>query len=224
MSAESSEENSFEFLFPKKRRRWPWLLLAFVIVAAIGSWMWISDWKAQQPISASGGLYFPWRVELNVPQYFQGDATWKEDPLGPTEGTLGQEGCAVSSAAMVLAFYGIDTDPGRLNAFLKTNGGYTEQGWIYWEKAAELAPAKVEHAYEDKPSYELIDMNLMKGNPVIVRLRYPGGTTHFVVIMGKEGFDYLIRDPGGGGKKGVYPLKEFGSGIEALRFYRTLTS
>ena len=93
------------------------------------------------------------------------------------------------------------------------------QGWIYWEKAAEFAPDRVKHVYEDMPSYHLIDTNLVKKNPVIVRVRFPSGVTHFVVIAGKDGFDYLIRDPGAGAAKGMYPLKEFGSRIEALRFY-----
>ena len=74
-----------------------------------------------------------------VPPFRQADERWRGDLLGPTENTLGAEGCAVLSAAMVLASYGIDTDPQRLNAFLKTNDGYTPQGWIYWEKAAEFA-------------------------------------------------------------------------------------
>ena len=61
-----------------------------------------------------------------------------------------------------------------------------------------------------------------RGNPVIVRLRLPSGITHFVVIAGKKGFDYLTRDPGAGAAKGLYPLREFGSKIEALRFYERL--
>jgi hypothetical protein len=65
----------------------------------------------------------------------------------------------------------------------------------------------------------LIDTNLDHGNPVIVRLRVPSRTTHFVVIAGKDGYDYLTRDPGAGAAKGLYPLREFGSKIEALRFY-----
>ena len=133
-------------------------------------------------------------------------------------------GCAVASAAMVLASYGIDTDPGRLNRFLTLlDGGYTPQGWVYWEKAAEIDSALTAGLlphYEDKPSHFLIDWNLLRGNPVIVRLRYPNGVTHFLVICGKRGFDYLVRDPGSEGVRGVYPLKDFGSPIEALRFYR----
>jgi hypothetical protein len=183
---------------------------------------WWGDWSYLGPIEAHGGVYFPKRIELAVPLFRQNDARWGKDPLGPSDDTLGSAGCAVSSAAMVLASYGVETDPQRLNSFLTDREGYTPQGWVYWEKAAEMAAEHVRHVYEDLPSYRLIDTNLMRGNPVIVRLRYPGGTTHFVVIAGKDGFDYLTRDPGRGASKGLYPLREFGSKIEALRFYEKL--
>jgi hypothetical protein len=73
-------------------------------------------------------------------------------------------------------------------------------------------------------SYQLIDSNLAHGNPVIVRVRLPNGVTHFVVIAGKDGFDYLVRDPGAGSAKGLYPLRELGSDIEALRFYELIAN
>jgi hypothetical protein len=57
-----------------------------------------------------------------------------------------------------------------------------------------------------------------------VRVRLPGGVTHFVVIAGKDGFDYLTADPGAGSAKGLYPLRELGSDIEALRFYEPITT
>ena len=179
-------------------------------------------WNAKGILEPSGGRYFFSRLELPVPGFRQGDERWRGDLLGPTPNTMGAEGCAVSSAAMVLASYGLDTDPGRLNAFLKTNEGFTPQGWLYWEKAAALAPDRVRHAYENLPSYYLIDHNLALRNPVIVRLRMPSGMTHFVVLAGKQGFDYLTRDPGAGAAKGLYPLREIGSRIEALRFYEKL--
>ena len=177
------------------------------------------SWGRREMIEPSGGRYFFHRVELAVPSFRQGDERWRGDLLGPTHNTIGAEGCAVASAAMVLASYGYDTDPRRLNAFLKTNGGFTPQGWLYWEKAAEIGGGHVRHAYEDLPSYDLIDGNLQRGNPVIVRLRLPSRITHFVVIAGKQGFDYLTRAPGAGAAKGLYPLREFGSRIEALRFF-----
>jgi hypothetical protein len=167
-------------------------------------------------------LYFFSRTELNVPRFAQADPRWADDSLGPTDSTIGGEGCAVSSAAMVLAYYGVNVDPGILNAFLTNNDGYTPQGWLYWEKAAAFAPGKAKHIYEDAPSYYLIDSNLLRGNPVIIRIRLRSSVTHFVVIVGKRGFHYLIQDPGSSGDNGIYPLYRLVAKIEALRFYEKL--
>jgi ABC-type bacteriocin/lantibiotic exporter with double-glycine peptidase domain len=180
-------------------------------------------WK--HVISSSGGHYFLHRVVIPVPVFTQNDPRWTFELLGPTFDTMGQAGCAVTSAAMVLSAYGVDTDPERLNQYLTTHGGYTDNGWIYWEKAAEVAPGgQVEKAYEGLPSYALIDENLMAGNPMIVRLTLRDGTTHFVVLVGKDGWDYLVRDPARDASRGVYPLKELTGGIEALRFYRVVAA
>lgn len=203
--------------FLKKR----WVFAAALVVALVlaGTAMNLT-WKRKLP--PSGGLYFFKRVALAVPQFRQGDARWRGDLLGETDGTLGAQGCAVSSAAMTLSFYGIDTDPQRLNQYLTTHGGYEGAGWLRWEKAAEFTPDCVEKAYEDLPSFWLLDENILRGDPSIIRLRFPSGLTHFVVIVGKQGFDYLIRDPGAGASRGVYPLRELTQEIEALRFYRRI--
>jgi len=153
----------------------------------------------------------------------QNDPRWSLELLGPTYDTIGQVGCAITSASMVLSSYGVDTDPARLNQYLSTHAGYTPQGWLYWEKAAELAPfGQVEKVYEDIPSYALLDHELLKGNPVIVRLTLRNGTTHFVVVVGKERWDYLIRDPARPPSYGVYPLKNLTDHIEGLRFYKVV--
>lgn len=174
-------------------------------------------------ISSSGGRYFIHRVVIPVPVFTQDDPRWTFDLIGPTYDTMGQSGCAITSAAMVLSAYGVDTDPQRLNQYLTTHGGYTPNGWLYWEKAAEVAPyAQVERAYEDPPSYDLIDKNLLAGNPVIIRLTLRSGRTHFVVVVGKQGWDYLIQDPARSPDWGIYPLKDLVSRVEALRYYRVV--
>ncbi len=193
-------------------------LAAFGLLGAAGFFAW--DWLSPRPsLAPSGGLYFMVEKILPVPQFFQGDPRWSRDPLGSTPTTMGAEGCAVTSAAMVIASYGADVDPGRLNAFATQHAGYTPEGWLYWEAAAAYPPAIARKAYEDQPSYALIDRNLLAGNPVIVRIRHPAGGTHFVVIVGKRGFDYLIRDPGAPGAQGIYPLKAYERPIEALRYF-----
>jgi hypothetical protein len=206
------------------KRRWPFVIFILFLIAA-GAGLYI-DWNWKRPLSPRGGRYFFHRVELAVPSFRQSDERWSDDPLGgvPDNGTLGGQGCAVAAAAMVFKFYGVETDPQQLNWFLTAVDGYTERGWLYWDRAAWLAPNRLRHVYEDLPSYQLIDSNLAHGNPVIVRLRLANGITHFVVVAGKDGFDYLVRDPGGGAAKGFYPLRQLSSDIEALRFYQQLTN
>lgn len=181
--------------------------------------------KKQKGLPPSGGRHFAQRLVIPVPVFAQSDAQWGSDSLGPsTTDTLSSAGCAVSSCAMILASYGVDTDPQRLNDFLKLNNGFTSEAWLKWEIAAQLSPGRVKFIYEDDPSFQLIDENLERGNPVIIRLRYPSGITHFVVICGKDGLDYLITDPGHRHDDSPYPLKEFGSNIEALRYYEPVPS
>ena len=131
----------------------------------------------------------------------------------------------VGSAAMVFKFYGIDVDPQQLNWFLTSAGGYTENGWLYWDRAAWFAPDRVRHVYEDLASYQLIDSNLSRGNPVIVRVRLPGGVTHFVVIAGKEGSTISLPIPAPAPRKAsTRCARRLGSDIEALRFYESITT
>ncbi len=177
------------------------------------------SWSLKAKIKPSGGRAFRTRLELPVPQFSQADPKWAGDILGLTQGTLATTGSALASTAMVLASYGIDTDPKRLNAHLAAHEGFTPDGGLKGEAAATIAPDRVAFVYEDLPRYQLIVVNLAEGNPVIVRLRQPSGTTHHVVICGKDGADYLIRDPGAEGTKGVYPLKDLCQEIESLRFY-----
>ncbi|PYI45033.1 MAG: hypothetical protein DMF11_13500 [Verrucomicrobia bacterium] len=163
----------------------------FVVVLLVAALAVHIDWTWKRKLSPRGGRYFFHRVELAVPSFRQSEEKWRDDPLGgvPENGTLGGEGCAVAATAMVFKFYGIDVDPQQLNWFLPLVDGYTENGWIYWDRAA-----------------------------------LPGSVTHFVVIAGKQGFDYLVRDPGAGSAKGLYPLRELGSDIEALRFYEPIAN
>lgn len=203
-------------------RRIIWLSVIGILLAGLG--ILHHQWSHRGPIAPSGGLPIPGRLLIEGPHFSQGDPRWKDDRLGSTAGSLGAEGCAVASAAMVLGTYGVDTDPARLNAFLTgLPGGYTPQGWIYWEKAAEFVEGLPEITlphYEDLPSYKLIDINLLAGNPVIARVRQPSGITHFVVITGKSGAEYLIRDPALPTGSAPVPLSSLGSPVEAIRFYR----
>lgn len=209
---------------PASFRRVAWFFPAILVMMLVAATALVFSYFHKHPIATAGGLYFFRPVMIAVPHFCQHDPRWKQDRLGWTDGTLGGEGCAVTASAMVLKYYGVDTDPQRLNNYLSATGGYTREGWIYWEAAANLAPGRVRKAYEDPPSFCLIDWNLIHGNPVIARVRLSGGITHFVVVTGKNGFDYLINDPMAEDGRCIYPLRELCGRIEALRFYEQIGS
>ena len=74
-------------------------------------------------------------VRLDVPVYDQKDKTWASDKLGDCSFTIGQQGCAISSTAMVFKYYGVDTDPQDMNKWLKKEGYYSGGCNIEWKNA-----------------------------------------------------------------------------------------
>jgi hypothetical protein len=114
------------------RRRWGRAIAVLAVLLLLGAGAWAArfyhEWTRVGVLPPRGGLYFVKRVELPVPILRQGDPQWRKDLLGPTPNTIAAEGCALSSAAMVLNYYGIETDPHRLNEFLKDHEGFTPQG------------------------------------------------------------------------------------------------
>ncbi len=181
-------------------------------------------------ISASGGRYFAEKVLIPLKVVSQHASEWENAKLawGENKETIGSHGCALCCAVMIMQSYNLSTDPKSLNLLLVRNKGYTAEGWLIWPRVTDLAPGHVRFVYEGPPSHPEIDRNLQLGNPVIVKLSFPkhadgsGGGSHFVVICGKEGLDYLVADPGRGGERGIYPLKDFGSPIEGLRYYEPI--
>jgi hypothetical protein len=173
-------------------------------------------------IPSTGGEYFERRVEIPVPVFAQDDPRWSNVRLGPSTDTLGDEGCAVTSAAMVISFYGIKTDPLQLNSFLTKAGGFSDDGLIHWRRVPAIAPSHLELAYNGYASYELIDANLLEKNPVIAVIHLRDGAYHFVVIVGKEGRNYLIRDPAAPVFWQPYPLSKLTDRIDGICFFRTI--
>ncbi len=216
-SNEQSDPQATDPLPPT--RRWLFLLgiAAFLVLGFAALW----DWVIPRPLPPVGGLYFPVQQVLEVPLHRQNDVAWGDDLLGPTQATLAEEGCAIAAASMALAYHGYEVDPGRLNAFVRDlPEGFTPQGWLYWEAAADFPPATFEKAYEDRPSYALLDRNLLMGRPSIIRIRLSSGWTHFVVVAGKKGREYLIHDPLADENSPLTPLSAYNRPIEALRFYQ----
>ena len=135
-----------------------------------------------------------------LPIYLQNDPRWQDELIGGSQQTLGAVGCTVCCVSMALAHYGIDLPPPQLNELLKANNGYTSQGWLKWQTVSQLTHSQIDFTISNQPTTALIDAALQLGQPVIAKIRLYGIFPHWVLIVGKNGTDYLVKDPLGDGK------------------------
>ena len=129
-----------------------------------------------------------------VPYFSQCDSRWGSDKLGGDGSTICSQGCALTSAAMVMAYYGVDTDPKRLNNAIG-RAGYDANYYIYWSAVRNTCHDevnKIEYFPGTVKPFDttVLNTHLDSGHPVIVNV---GG--HFVVVTGRSDGTYYINDP-----------------------------
>ena len=126
----------------------------------------------------------------------QQDGAWDGAPLGTSAtDTIGSAGCAIASVAMVLRYYGMDTDPGALNAWLTLNGGYALDDQLIWSAVTTYSGGRVAFSGWLGLDLGVIDSELDAGRPVVAEVRL-GGNQHFVLVTGYSSEGGLeINDP-----------------------------
>jgi hypothetical protein len=133
-----------------------------------------------------------------------GGSTYDNYPSGDTVHTMKSLGCATTSSAMIINYFGGGTDPGTLNTWLAQNGGYVDHS-VSWFAVASYA-TNVQHvplSYQPGTSANdfVVDNYLCARVPVILRVTSPTGKSHFVVATGGEATSngqstYFLNDPG----------------------------
>lgn len=133
---------------------------------------------------------------LNVTPMSQNDPRWRRHRLGTSSSTIGQMGCLVTCAAMVVKYFGYDTDPGRLNQLLIQNGGYWRGNLFVWGAISKIWPLKIGEwvdCLKVPAPLNKLDDALARKEPVIVWVDFNPKTAieemHWVVIVGKRGID-----------------------------------
>lgn len=172
-------------------------------------------------------------ARLDVPYFGQTlEWRWGSDFMGDTRALIADNGCALTATAMVLSYWGVDTDPRRLDRALLLGGGYSELSYA-GEKLGRMgmnfgaiprifpaiATVKYRGAVRRDADLQSIRDELAAGRPVVLMLQSPGGFSHSVCATGFSGDDILINDPldknihslregyGRKGAKGAWPLE-----------------
>jgi len=148
----------------------------------------------------------PEGVVLDVPLLRQSDSRWGGVALGSLGATIGSEGCALTSFAMVATYFGVSSTPAQV---VEQLGEYAyplewvaaeprygfhvlRKDSIRFRDSRLHNPEWVRHTIED---------TLADGYPVIIGiLQTSTGTPHFIVAYGMEpdgegGYSILVRDP-----------------------------
>lgn len=170
------------------------------------------------PIPPGGSRYFALEEAVVTvcppvtapPILKQGDTNWASNILGTSDKnyTIGQMGCYITSAAMMINFHAIKagsafrTDPAVLNQWLTTNNAYDSQGFVFplGVPFGEYARASGVNLYYngcvDHRDDFTLDQYLCNGQPPLLYVAQP----HWVFCTGQTttagGVDtYSVLDP-----------------------------
>jgi hypothetical protein len=194
------------------------IVITLTTAAAVGvAASWRDEPPYVPPIEPRGGE--PMRMELGpMPLHLQTDPRWKDETLGGSGEPFGATGCVVCGVSMALAHFGMNIPPDSLNHLLKEHEGYTRQGWIKWDAVADLTDGRVRIDASEPLTHAAIDSALLLGSPVLAMVLIGGTVSHWVLIAGKDGLDYLMKDPLGTGDH-LEAIGRYGR-IHAIRVFR----
>jgi len=177
-------------------RRWPVIALIVLVMAATGCVVLRTCWARFSPsISATGGKELHIRLSDSGKTLLQKDKRWAHEQLGPSDCTLGSHGCLVTSVAMACSNLGVKLTPKELNERLKKNDGFLPQGWVVWNAIPKVTDQRLTAEYHSVTKHAVMDEALERGAYPVVKYFLIGGIQHWCVIVGKEGREYLARDP-----------------------------
>jgi hypothetical protein len=136
------------------------------------------------------------RFVLSSPvHYLQRDRRWSAEPIGGSGKPLGAVGCTVCCLSMALTQHGIERTPYELNRQLKAADGYSSKGWVRWAAIGQVTGGKLRAEVVHRPTHRDIEQALAAGNPVLVKVAPPAMIQHWVLLVGRDGRDFLMKDP-----------------------------
>ncbi|CAA6812225.1 MAG: Unknown protein [uncultured Sulfurovum sp.] len=152
---------------------------------------------------------------IETPKFYnQRDKNWASDKLGNTNETVGKVGCLISSVSMNFSYYDIDINPKVLNQKLKEANGYTNRGWLIWNKLLPISNNKLVVSFPTL-SHKNIEKYLLEKKPVLTKVFIHKIIPHWILIVGKKDKEYLMLDPLTNGE--LTKVSHYGDSIYSIR-------
>jgi peptidoglycan hydrolase CwlO-like protein len=118
--------------------------------------------------------------------YNQRDSQWGNIGMGGSPYTMANYGCLVTSVSMVASHYGKNFKPG--DVAVSADAFVPGTGYLYHSFSVNGITVSISTA-----SKNILDSELSAGRPVIAGLY--SGPDHFIVILRKDGDNYIMNDP-----------------------------
>ncbi|MBT9775792.1 hypothetical protein GPL15_04605 [Clostridium sp. MCC353] len=200
-----------------KKKYIPIILLTLLLVIAGACFFYLR--RPKNGVEAlPSAVYEP----PSVVYYLQKDDRWKEDKLGQSVYTMGGSGCLTSCIASALSIQAEESSqhesftPGELNRLFTEKQVYNASGDIVW---GEIKNALPETTVEVKASVSTKQIDTWLENRIypLARVKNNGnGPSHWVLIVGSDGDNYLCMDPLRPGNEPV-PLSVHGNMVYSIR-------
>ena len=155
--------------------------------------------------------------------YLQRDKRWATERIGGSGKPLYAVGCTVCCLSMAMDQHGIARTPAQLNRDLKAADGFTSKGWLLWSALGPVTDGQLRAEILWRPTHRDIDEALTAGNPVLVKVAPPSMFQHWVLLVGRDGREFLMKDPLDAAKT-VRPLSSLHSHILAVRVVKRTAS
>jgi peptidoglycan hydrolase-like protein with peptidoglycan-binding domain len=142
-------------------------------------------------------------ITPRVPHFSQGDSRWASRILG-SSATIQRKGCAITSIAMILKFFGRNVTPGILDQYLDSEDGYAGDSvkWSVAGKCGQTPTTKLTYRRNtDKNALSaLLRERVNQNAPTMVRVDYRVDSdiryNHFVVCVGMTAQgEFVMNDP-----------------------------
>lgn len=195
----------------KRNRLFPAMVMLLAIAAAAVLVTGLRLFRQRGSVKVVCRSEYP--VSESLTPFRQDDGRWKEDHLGTSDCTVGSSGCVLTCIASAVSGESGAATPGQWNQVFSDHQVYDKQGNLQWAELEKLDGFQVQ-VFSDA-SGELLEECLEAGHYPIVRVRRPvTGSSHYILIVGAEGGEYLCMDTL---EDGVTRLSDYGNRIYAVR-------
>lgn len=198
------------------------ILIGCVVATAIGGAGWYvlrTRTTAEMPPIASSGGSDALNVRIEpIPYWLQNDPQWGAETIGGSNERMATAGCTVTCVAMALSSLGYQTNPLQLCRDLKDREGFTGQGYLIWGTVGSVTNHETRIEFPAL-THGAIEAALLENRPVIAKIMLGGTIPHWVLIVGKDGPEYLVMDPLNG-ERTLLRLSDRSAKIYAVRVLR----